>query len=127
MIKVMVVDDERDVEHMFRQKFRREIRSGDIDLKFAFSGEEAVEILNGLNPLDVVLLLSDINMPGMNGFDLLKVVKNDYPQLRVFMVSAYGDADNYDTAKNLGADAFVNKPVDFGELKEKIFNLKESN
>lgn len=122
----MVVDDERDVEHLFRQKFRREIRKKEIDLKFAFSGEEAVEILNSLSPLDVVLLLSDINMPGMNGFDLLKVVKSDYPQLRVYMVSAYGDEKNYDTAITLGADAFLNKPVNFVELKEKIFNLKET-
>ncbi len=120
-MKVLVVDDETDVEDLFRQRFRRDIRSGRITLLFAHSGEEALSVLSSLSPMDIVLILSDINMPGMTGFDLLKAVKTGLPHLRVFMVSAYGDAQNMQHARGLGADDFIEKPVNFEALEEKIF------
>jgi len=121
-MKILVVDDERDIEQLYRQPFRKEIRSGELNLLFAFSVSEALELMSHLDPMDVVLLLSDINMPGMTGFDLLKIVKEKYPFLTAFMVSAYGDEANLTRAKNLGADDFVTKPVDFNLLRQKIFN-----
>lgn len=119
-MKVLVVDDESDVMDLFQQRFRKEIKAGLVHLNFAHSGEEAVQILSGLNPMDIVLVLSDINMPGMNGFDLLKIIKNDFPSLKVYMISAYGDAKNMSEAKQLGVDDFITKPLDFEVLKTKL-------
>ena len=123
-MKLLVVDDELDVKDMFLQRFRKEIKAGKISLVFAHSGEEAVELLGQIQPMDVVLILSDINMPGMTGFDLLKIVKEKLPNLKVFMVSAYGDALNMDKAKAFGADDFIEKPVNFQLLEEKIFSAQ---
>lgn len=121
-MKILVVDDEQDIEQLYRQRFRKEIRSGELNLLFAFSVPEALEVMSQLDPMDVVLLLSDINMPGMTGFDLLKIAREKYPFLTVFIVSAYGDSANITKAKTLGADDFVTKPVDFNLLRQKIFN-----
>jgi YesN/AraC family two-component response regulator len=121
-MKLLVVDDELDVKDMFLQRFRKEIKSGKISLVFAHSGEEALELLSQIQPTDIVLILSDINMPGMTGFDLLKIVKEKLPHLKVFMVSAYGDALNMNKAKEIGADDFIEKPVNFQLLEEKIFS-----
>lgn len=121
-MKILIVDDERDIEQLYRQRFRKEIRSGELKLLFAFSVSEALEIMSHLDPMDVVLLLSDINMPGMTGFDLLKIVREKYPLLTVFMVSAYGDEKNMTNARALGAADFITKPVDFNLLRQKIFN-----
>ncbi|HYV93430.1 MAG TPA: response regulator [Chitinophagales bacterium] len=121
-MKILVVDDERDIEQLYIQRFRKEIRSGEITILFAFSGSEALELMSHLHPMDVVLLLSDINMPGMTGFDLLKVAKEKYPYITIFMVSAYGDESNAGKAKTLGADDFFTKPVDFKLLRQKIFS-----
>jgi len=123
MIKALIVDDERDIEMLFVQRFRKEIRSGDFQFHFAFSGEDALQFLTSLNPVDIVLVLSDINMPGMSGFELLKIIKQKFPHLKVVMVTAYGDESNKENSKKLGADGFVNKPVDFSELKNVIQNL----
>ena len=122
MMKVMIVDDEKDIEILFRQQFRKEIRDGKIDLCYAFSGDEAVTILNSVQPPDVVCILSDINMPGMSGLDLLKFVKERYPHIRVSMITAYGDEFNYTAAMNTGAEHYFTKPIDFMEVK-KIFDL----
>lgn len=124
-MKILVVDDERDVEALFRQRFRRELRAGEVDFKFVFSAEEALDYLRQLSPFDLVLVLSDINMPGMTGLELLKIVKDQFPHLQVFMISAYGDDDNHNTAKNYGADDFVTKPVDFTNLRDKILSIKK--
>jgi YesN/AraC family two-component response regulator len=121
-MKLLIVDDELDVKDMFLQRFRKEIKSGKISLVFAHSGEEALELLSQIQPTDIVLILSDINMPGMTGFDLLKIVKEKLPHLKVFMVSAYGDALNMNKAKEIGADDFIEKPVNFQLLEEKIFS-----
>ncbi len=120
-MKILVVDDEKDVQILFQQRFRKEIRKGDLDFVFAFSGEEALETLRSMEQ-EAVLILSDINMPGMSGLQLLEIIKKDFvaPPPVVMMVTAYGDEENYNTAKELGADDFLTKPVDFKLLKEKL-------
>ncbi len=122
-IKILVVDDERDVEMLFRQKFRKEIRKGQLELEFAFSGAEALEILKSNDPPEVMYIFSDINMPGMSGIELLRSVKREFPGIKVSMISAYGDDDNYKKAMESGAKEFFTKPIDFGSLKEEISKL----
>lgn len=123
-MKILVVDDEKDIQPLFEQRFRKEIRNGEIAFEFAFSGEEALKYLDG-NRHEAVLILSDINMPGMNGLELLDRIKQEHklPPPFVMMITAYGDEDNYKRAMELGADDFLTKPVDFDELKEKIKTL----
>lgn len=121
-VKVLVVDDERDVELLFRQKFRREIRSGEIALDFAFSGEEALQYLE-THRTDVVLVLSDINMPGMTGLELLRKIKSVPPPLPVCMMTAYGSEAYQLQAKEFGSDGYLTKPVDFDDLKLRIREL----
>jgi len=118
-MKILVVDDEKDIQTLFEQRFRKEIREGSIQFAFAFSGEDALAYLNGH---EAVLILSDINMPGMSGLELLSHIKHMYlkPPPVVMMITAYGDAENFNTAKQLGADDFLTKPVDFNLLKEKL-------
>jgi len=120
-MKILVVDDEMDVQMLFEQRFRKEIRNGEMQFAFAYSGEEALNYLNSHNH-EAVLILSDINMPGMSGLQLLQHIKQQYstPPPVVMMITAYGDADNYNQAMKLGADDFLTKPVDFIELKEKL-------
>ena len=122
--KILVVDDEKDVEVLFRQRFRKEIRGGTMEFVFAFSGEEALDYLKD-NPHEAVLILSDINMPGMSGLELLKKIKSAFnnPPPMVMMITAYGDAKNHQTAMDLGADDFLTKPLDFSMLKEKLNTL----
>ena len=123
-MKVLVVDDEKDIQPLFLQRFRKEIRQNQVEFVFAFSGEEALERLAEYEH-EAVLILSDINMPGMSGLELLKHIKDDYkePPPVVMMITAYGDAENYAKAMELGADDFITKPVDFHDLKNKIINL----
>lgn len=120
-MKILVVDDETDVQTLFEQRFRREIRSGEMEFAFAFSGEQALAYIQS-NYHEAILILSDINMPGMSGLELLKRIKERYaqPPPVVMMITAYGDADNYNQAMKLGADDFLTKPVDFTALKEKL-------
>lgn len=120
-MKILVVDDEQDVKILFQQRFRREIRNGDMHFVFAFSGEEAVDMLKDLEH-EAVLILSDINMPGMSGLDLLKYIKKEYvkPPPVVMMITAYGDEENRLNSKRLGADDFLTKPLDFTALKNKL-------
>jgi len=122
-MKILVVDDERDIQTLFEQRFRKEIREKSIEFVFAFSGEEALTYLQQ-NEHEVVIILSDINMPGMSGLELLRHIKQKYhnPPPVVMMITAYGDAENFDTAKKYGADDFLTKPVDFALLKEKFKN-----
>jgi len=118
---ILVVDDERDVQILFEQRFRKEIKNNEIEFAFAFSGEEALQYLNQ-HDHGAVLILSDINMPGMSGLELLRHIKEKYhaPPPLVMMITAYGDAENYNTAMRLGADDFLTKPVEFSILKEKL-------
>ncbi len=120
-MKILVVDDERDIQTLFEQRFRKEIRENYLEFAFAFSGEDALIYLN-LHEHEKVLILSDINMPGMSGLELLRQIKEKYlkPPPVVMMITAYGDAENFNIAKQLGADDFITKPVDFTYLKEKL-------
>ncbi|MBL7854672.1 MAG: response regulator [Cyclobacteriaceae bacterium] len=120
-MKILVVDDEQDVKTLFEQRFRKEIRDGRVEFAFAYSGEDALQLLNQWEH-EAMLILSDINMPGMSGLQLLENVKKKYmkPPPVVMMITAYGDAENYRMAKELGADDFLTKPVDFVALKEKL-------
>jgi CheY-like chemotaxis protein len=120
-MKILVVDDEKDMQMLFEQRFRKEIRSSEIEFVFAFSGEEALTYLNR-HVHEAVLILSDINMPGMSGLELLKHIKQKFaaPPPIVMMITAYGDPENYNQAIHLGADDFLTKPVDFSLLKEKL-------
>lgn len=119
-MKIMVVDDEQDIKLLFEQRFRKEIKSGQVAFLFAFSGEEARDYLKSNGAEDVNQILSDINMPGMNGLELLKWIKNNYPELKVAMITAYGDENNYKQAVEYGCDDYMTKPIDFIQLKEKV-------
>lgn len=125
-MKMLVVDDEKDVEILFLQKFRKEIKSGLLELVFAFSGQEALDLLSRSNPPEVVYVFSDINMPGMTGLELLDNIKMKYPKLTVSMISAYGDQENYEKAIESGAKEFYTKPIDFTSLKTEISTLLEN-
>jgi two-component system, chemotaxis family, chemotaxis protein CheY len=120
-MKILVVDDEKDMQMLFEQRFRKEIRDKLTEFAFAYSGEDALNYLRQ-HLHEAVLILSDINMPGMTGLELLSHIKQQYikPPPVVMMITAYGDADNYNTAMKLGADDFLTKPVDFNLLKEKL-------
>jgi len=120
-MKILVVDDEQDVKTLFEQRFRKEIKNGEIQLEFAFSGEDALSFMQA-HEHEAVLILSDINMPGMSGLELLRHIKEKYekPPPVVMMITAYGDDENYNQAMQLGADDFLTKPVDFNTLKEKL-------
>ena len=120
-MKILVVDDEKDVQVLFEQRFRREIRNGEIEFAFAFSGEEALVYLSDHHH-EAVLILSDINMPGMSGLELLQRIKEKYqaPPPVVMMITAYGDGENFSSAMKLGADDFLTKPLDFSILKDKL-------
>jgi DNA-binding NtrC family response regulator len=119
-VRVLVVDDEPDVEELFRQQFRREVREGQYLLDFALSGESALRKIDGCIGQQIILLVSDINMPGMSGLDLIPEVKARRPDLPVFMISAYGDAERVKTALERGASKFITKPVDFPQLKQDV-------
>ena len=120
-MKILVVDDEADMQALFEQHFRKEIKSGGMDFVFAQSGGQALEILNHGNH-EFILILSDINMPGMSGLELLQQVKQKYllPPPKVMMITAYGDEYNYQQAMKFGADDFLTKPLNFKELKLKL-------
>jgi CheY-like chemotaxis protein len=123
-MKILVVDDEMDVRSLFEQRFRKEIREKEIDFAFAHSGREALNYLSGKDQ-EPILVLSDINMPGMSGLDLLKHIKDEFekPPLVVMMITAFGDEENYNKAINLGADDFLTKPLNFTHLREKLVQL----
>lgn len=125
-MKILIVDDERDVEMLFRQKFRKEIKNENLELIFAFSGSQALEILEASNPPNVVYVFSDINMPGMTGLELLEKIKSRFPFIKVSMISAYGDSDNHDKAMSSGAKEFFTKPIDFISLKKEIREIMTS-
>jgi len=124
-LKVLVVDDEHDVELLFRQRFRREIRSGEIELLFAFSGEEALQLLEAQGKTDIVLVLSDINMPGMTGLELLCRIKDTPPPVPVCMMTAYGSEAYRKRAEECAADGYLTKPIDFKLLKDNIRTFAE--
>ena len=122
-LSILVVDDEPDVADLFRQRFRRESRQGTYVMHFATSGVEALDRLAEEIQPTLVAVLSDINMPGMDGLELLGEIKQRHPNLPVMMVTAYGDDERRRRARELGAIEFITKPVDFDRLKEQLGQL----
>ncbi len=123
ILKILVVDDEEDIQLLFRKKFKKDIQEGKFLFRFATSANAAIQYLNTLKEFDMVLVLSDIKMPGMNGIDLLKIVKTQYPHLKVMMITAYDDLKNREDATRLGALDFIAKPVNFEALRSRILQL----
>ena len=122
-VSILVADDEADVADLFRQRFRREVRQGLYVLHFAHSGEAALKMLSeGVRP-ELIVILSDINRPGMDGLTLLAEIKRRWPELPVIMVTAYGDEERRRTAGERGAADFLAKPVDFDFLKQQLLLL----
>jgi CheY-like chemotaxis protein len=122
-VSILVVDDEPDVAELFRQHFRHEARQGTYVMHFAASAEKALALLNGGIEPSVAVILSDINMPGMDGLQLLGEIKEHFPDLPVMMVTAYGDDERRRRADELGAADFLAKPVDFEALKAQLRQL----
>ena len=122
-VSILIVDDEPDVADLFRQRFRREARQGLYVLHFALSAQEALERLGGEIKPQLIVILSDINMPGMDGLALLREIKERRPDLPVMMVTAYGDEERRRRAAEYGAAEFLTKPVDFDILKERLRRL----
>src|SRR6202047_806930 len=122
-VSILVVDDEPDVALLFRQRFRREAREGTYVMHFANSGETALKQLAEEIEPPLIVLLSDINMPGMDGLELLREVKQRRPELPVMMVTAYGDDERRRRAAEYGAVEFITKPVDFELLKTQLRDL----
>jgi CheY-like chemotaxis protein len=122
-LSILVVDDEADVADLFRQSFRREVRAGTYAMHFADSADAALKRLRaGIMP-PLIVILADINMPGMDGFGLLSEIKRQWPELPVMMVTAYGDEERRLRAHQLGALDFLTKPVDFHHLKAQLQEL----
>ena len=117
---ILVVDDEPDVEVLFRQQFRRELRAGRFAMEFARSAPMALQRITNAGDEPLILILSDINMPGMSGLELLPKVKAIRPDVPIIMITAYGDPDTKRKALENGAEALLTKPIDFGTLRSEI-------
>jgi CheY-like chemotaxis protein len=123
---VLVVDDEPDVEALFRQQFRRELRAGRFAMEFAQSAPMALQRITNASDESLILILSDINMPGMSGLELLPKAKAMRPDVPIIMITAYGDAETKRQALENGAEALLTKPIDFGTLRSEIDSRVES-
>jgi len=117
---VLVVDDEPDVELLFRQQFRRDLRAGRFTMEFAQSGDMALRRIDDADGVSLILICSDINMPGMSGLDLLPKAKALRPDVPVIMITAYGDAETKRRALEGGAEGFLTKPIDFETLRKEV-------
>ena len=119
-VLVLVVDDEPDVEALFRQQFRRDLRAERFIMDFANSAPDALARVGDTREHSLILILSDINMPGMTGLEMLPKVKEMRPEVPVIMITAYGDADTKRRALEKGASGLLTKPIDFAQLREEI-------
>ena len=117
---ILVVDDEPDVEVLFRQQFRHDLRAGRFTMEFAQSGAMALQRITDAAGVSIILILSDINMPGMSGLELLPKAKAMRPDVPIIMITAYGDAETKRQALANGAEALLTKPIDFGMLRGEI-------
>ena len=122
---ILVVDDEADVELLFRQQFRKELRAGDFAIQFALDADAALEAINSAREANLILVLSDINMPGMSGLTLLPKVRAARPDVPVVMITAYGDSETRRKALEGGAEGLLTKPIDFKYLRNDIRNRVE--
>jgi len=125
-VLILVVDDEPDVEMLFRQQFRRDLRAGRFTMEFAQSAPDALQCISDARKASLILILSDINMPGMTGLELLPKAKAVRPDVPVIMITAYGDAETKRKALEGGAEALFTKPIDFGMLRNEIDMRVES-
>ena len=119
-VLILVVDDESDVEMLFRQQFRRDLRAGRFNMDFAQSGASALQQISDAAGASLILILSDINMPGMSGLELLPKAKAVRPDVPVIMITAYGDAETKRKALEGGAETLLTKPIDFAALRSEI-------
>jgi CheY-like chemotaxis protein len=117
---ILVVDDEPDIEQLFRQQFRRDLRSGRFTMEFAQSAQEALARIAAAEARSLILILSDVNMPGMSGLDLLPKAKAARPDVPIIMITAYGDAETKRKALDRGAESLLTKPIDFSTLRSEI-------
>jgi len=117
---ILVVDDEPDIEELFRQRFRHDLRNGRFTMEFAYSASAALDHIADAGEASLILILSDINMPGMSGLELLPKAKALRPDVPVIMITAYGDAETKRKALEGGADAFLTKPIDLTVLRSEI-------
>ena len=117
---ILVVDDEPDIEHLFRQQFRRDLRSGRFTMEFAAVGARALDRIAVVTDQSLILILSDINMPGMSGLELLPRAKAARPDVPIIMITAYGDAETKRKALERGAESLLTKPIDFVMLRSEI-------
>jgi CheY-like chemotaxis protein len=117
---ILVVDDEPEVEELFRQQFRRDLRAGRFVMEFALSATMALQRISETGDRSLILILSDINMPGISGFELLPKAKAMRPDVPIIMITAYGDAETKRKALEKGAEALLTKPIDFGKLRDEI-------
>jgi len=117
---ILVVDDEADVEALFRQQFRRDLRAGRFAMEFAQSAPAALDCIGNASDATLILILSDINMPGMSGLELLPKAKALRPDVPVIMITAYGDAETKRNALERGAESLLTKPIDFAALRSEI-------
>ena len=119
-VYVLVVDDEPDVEALFRQQFRRDLKAERFKMEFAFSAYEALDVAAGIKDPSLILILSDINMPGMSGLEMLPKVRAERPEVPVIMITAYGDAETRRKAIERGAAGLLTKPIDFTLVRQEI-------
>lgn len=119
-VYILVVDDEPDVEALFRQQFRRDLRAGRFHMEFALSAPDAIKRAAEVREPSLILILSDINMPGMSGLDMLPRVRADHPHVPVIMITAYGDVETRRKAIEGGATGLLTKPIDFAQLRQEI-------
>lgn len=117
---ILVVDDEPDVEMLFRQQFRHDLRAGRFTMEFAQSAPAALQRISDATDVSIILILSDVNMPGMSGLDMLPKAKAVRPDVPIIMITAYGDAETKRKALEGGAEALFTKPIDFGALRGEI-------
>ncbi len=123
MKRIMIVDNEADMHYLFSRKFKKEIKAGQVEFIFLMSATEALSYLDSPENNFIDLIISDINLPIMNGLEMLKIIKEKYAQINVCMLTAHGYDENYKIAKQYGANDYLVKPINFEEIKQKILNL----
>lgn len=123
---ILIVDDDQNIRNLLRLRFRKEVENGDVVLTLCDSGQDALEKLKNSEYKDVLVVLSDINMPGMNGFDVIQQVKSEYNHILTYLCSAYDRNDFKEKGYDLGIDHFFAKPIDINKIKMKIQKDLES-